>query len=105
MPPGNRALTTHLTTLAIALRARYQRTGDQADLDAAIDASKRAVAASPADDPDQAGRLFNLGGVIIARYDRERDPADLTAALDSWRLAGLQRTGTPESRLKASWRD
>ena len=34
---------------------RFERTGDLADLDAAITAGRQAVAASPADHPDRAG--------------------------------------------------
>ena len=51
-PPRPRRM---LSNLGAALRTRFERTGDRADLDAAIDAGRQAVAASPADHPDRAG--------------------------------------------------
>ena len=50
-----------LSNLGGALQARFERAGDRADLDEAIDAGRQAVAASPADHPDRAGCLSNLG--------------------------------------------
>ena len=80
-----------LSNLGIALTARFERTGDQADLDAAIDAGQQALAATPADDPDRAGRLSNLGVALTARFERTGDRADLDAAIDlpgrRWRPA------------------
>ena len=70
-----------LSSLGIALTTRFERTGNRADLDAAIAACQQAVAASPADDPDRAGRLSNLGAALRTRFERTGDRADLDAAI------------------------
>ena len=50
-----------LSNLGHALRRRFERTGDLADLNTAVSAARQAVAASPADNPDRATFLSNLG--------------------------------------------
>ena len=49
------------SNLGNALRARFERTGNVADLDAAIDAGQQAVAAAMAEHPNRPGFLSNLG--------------------------------------------
>ena len=58
--------------LAVILLREALRTGDQAALDAAIDLLRLAVAASPADDPDRAAMLSNLGIALQERFERTR---------------------------------
>src|SRR5207247_131779 len=66
---------------------RSERTGDRADLDAAIDAGRQAVAATPADHPARAMHLSNLGLGLQVRFKRAGDRADLDAAIDAGRQA------------------
>jgi protein involved in temperature-dependent protein secretion len=72
---------------AVTLLEETLRAGDGADLDAAIDAGRQAVAASPADHPGQAGRLSNLGAALGTRFEQTGDRADLDAAIDLLRQA------------------
>ncbi|MFD4913057.1 CHAT domain-containing protein [Streptomyces virginiae] len=58
-----------------------------ADLDAAIDAGREAVEATPTDHPDRAGLLSNLGYSLGARFARLGVVADLDAAIDAAREA------------------
>jgi tetratricopeptide (TPR) repeat protein len=62
-------------------------TRDRGALDAAIDLLGQAVAAIPADDPDRAKLLSNLGIALQQRFEHARDPADLDAAIDLLRQA------------------
>ena len=61
--------------------------GRQADLDAAIEAGQQAVQATPADHPDRAGFLSNLGNALRARFERTGARADLDAAIQAGRQA------------------
>ena len=89
-------------TSAVALRARFERTGDRADLDAAIDVGRQAVAATPADHPDRAGRLSNLGVALPTRFERAGDRADLDAAIDAGRQAVAVEVASPRVRAVAA---
>jgi hypothetical protein len=73
-----------LSNLGIALQSRFQWVGDRADLDAAIDLFRRAVAASPDGRPRD---LFSLGSSLAARFRLAGDRADLDAAIDLLRQA------------------
>ena len=86
-PADHPARATFLSNLGLALPARFERTGDLADLDAAIDVGRQAVAATPADHPDRARYLSNLGGALRIRFERTGDLADLDAAIDAGRQA------------------
>ncbi len=70
-----------LSNLGVALQTRFERTGDPADLDAAIATVKEAIQAAPAGHPDRAAMLSNLGVALRARFERTGDPADLDAAI------------------------
>ena len=63
-PAGHPNLAGRLSNLGNALVRRFERTGDTADLDAAIDAGRQAVAASPAGHPNLATMLANLGNAF-----------------------------------------
>jgi hypothetical protein len=62
------------------LRIRFDRTGDVADLEAAVDAGRRAVDATPPGHLNLAGYLLNLAGSLAARFEWAGDIADLDAA-------------------------
>jgi hypothetical protein len=70
-----------LSNLGVALQTRFERTGDPADLDAAIATVREAIQATSAEDPDRAGRLSNLSVALQASFGRTGDPADLDAAI------------------------
>jgi hypothetical protein len=63
-PAGHPDRAGYLSNLGIALRTRSERTGDRADLDAAIDLLRQAVAAAPAGHPDRAVMLSTLGTAL-----------------------------------------
>ena len=72
---------------AVTLLEETLRTGDRAALDTAIDLLRHAVEASPADDPDRATYLSNLGGALQIRFEQTGDLADLDTAIDLLRRA------------------
>ena len=67
--------------LGCALLARYERTGDPADLNRAIEMSAQAVETTPADDIWRPGRSSNLGVDLLAKYEQAGNPADLNRAI------------------------
>ena len=73
--------------LAGALFTRFERIGDFKDLDEAIDAGQRAVAAAPPGDPLLARYLSNLGGWLSRRFGYTGNAADLDAAIDTGQRA------------------
>jgi tetratricopeptide (TPR) repeat protein len=72
---------------AAALQMRYDATGDDDGLEAAVDAARDAVAAAPAGYPDRAGLLSDLGGLLRDRFERGGDQASLREALDAHHAA------------------
>ncbi|RIK15841.1 MAG: hypothetical protein DCC51_14200, partial [Anaerolineae bacterium] len=79
------------------------RTGRPQDLDAAIAAYEDAVARTPADSPDRAGWLNNLGAGLSDRYGRTGRPQDLDAAIDHCREAcRLSEATAGEIALRAA---
>ncbi|MGN9909314.1 CHAT domain-containing protein [Phytohabitans sp. LJ34] len=80
----------HLYNYAALLAERYQRRHDAGDLDAAIDAGRRAAALVPPDEGVRAQMLCNLAVALHTRYTatgRYADPADWAAAVAAWREA------------------
>jgi CHAT domain-containing protein len=77
----------YLSSLAGSLRARYRRSGEPADLEAAITACQGALATTAADAPRRIGFLVNLGSGLRDRYALKGDPTDLGAAVDAFRAA------------------
>lgn len=59
---------------------QHRETGNGSDLHAAVDASRRAVAATRTGDPARAVRLATLSASLHGRYTLTLDPADLDAA-------------------------
>ena len=76
-----------LSNLALALRARFERTGALADLDEAVSIAQEAVNATPAAHPDRPGWLSNLGNALQSRFKRTGAPADLDASITAKREA------------------
>ena len=81
---------------------RFERAGDRADLDAAIDLLRQAVAATPAGHPDRAGRLSNLSNALQTRFARAGDRADLNTAVDLLRQAVAVEVASPRARAVAA---
>ncbi|NED09375.1 tetratricopeptide repeat protein, partial [Streptomyces sp. SID6648] len=68
---------TILSTLGMALRARYERTGDAGDLDEAVAVGREAAEATPDDHPARTLRLSNLAVILQARFGRTGSLTDL----------------------------
>ena len=64
-----------------------QRSGDLELLSATADLWQRILTATPADHPDRAGRLSNLGVALQTRFGRTGAAADLDAAIAAGRQA------------------
>lgn len=91
---ATRALIWTLAAAAATWRARTSLAAPN-DLDHAINWTKQAVDAWPADDPNLPGARANLATALTDRYDRDADPADLhravallDAAIPALRAAG-----------------
>ncbi|CCH17828.1 CHAT domain-containing protein [Micromonospora lupini] len=76
-----------LSNLGSALQARFRHTGSSTDLDDAITASRKAVAATPTDHPNHAGYLSNLGSALQARFRHTGSGTDLNEAVSVSREA------------------
>ncbi|MFY1636561.1 tetratricopeptide repeat protein [Solwaraspora sp. WMMB335] len=72
-----------LSSLATALRIRFERTGKITDLHQAIDAAERAVAAVPPNDPNQPEYLSNLAAALRIRFESTGELIDLDRALNA----------------------
>ncbi len=72
---------------ATAYHARYERTGNPADLAAAITAGREAVAAAPPGSEDYARSRTFLGNALHAKFEWEGNVADLAAAVGYGREA------------------
>ncbi|MEU5339335.1 CHAT domain-containing protein [Streptomyces sp. NPDC020766] len=70
----------YLSGLGIALRVRFEREGDPADLHLAVRAGEVALQRS-ADDPERPSYLCNLGVTLGARYVHDGNSADLEASV------------------------
>ena len=90
----------YLSNLGTCLRARFERAGDDADLDAAIDAERQAADLTPPGHPNRAAILANLGNSLRIRFERAGDDADLDAAIDAGRQAAdLTPPGHPNRAM------
>ncbi|CAE6481241.1 unnamed protein product [Rhizoctonia solani] len=94
-------MSSRLANLGVSYTDRYQRLGDFADLDKAIECDTRALALTPDDHPDMSSRLANLGVSYTDRYQRLGELADLEKAIEcDTRALAL----TPEGHPNASSR-
>lgn len=87
---------------AVELLDHALRTADPAVLDSAIDLLRRTVAATPADHPDRARGLSNLGISLRVRFERTGQLDDLTAAIDASRAAVGVIGASPRVRVMAA---
>ncbi|BCJ47652.1 CHAT domain-containing protein [Actinoplanes ianthinogenes] len=85
----------HRGDLCNALRLRFDRFGDRADIDEAIHVGTAALAEAPADFPARAGLLTNLGLALHARHERTGAAEDLDEALRLHRAAVAAEPGQP----------
>ncbi|NUS81063.1 MAG: CHAT domain-containing protein, partial [Streptomyces sp.] len=76
-----------LSNLGAALRVRAERLGNRADLDRAIELSREAPDALPADHPDRATYFTNLCTTLLVRYTWAGDQQDLADAVRAARQA------------------
>ena len=81
-PVGHPDGALRLANLGGALLARFDRYGELSDLDAAIEASQAAVAATPVGHPDRGAMLASLGKELYRRSYRTGDLRDLDAAVE-----------------------
>ncbi|KAN0078521.1 CHAT domain containing protein [Elaphomyces granulatus] len=66
--------------------SRYERIGEVKD-EEAIQTARQAVESTPADHPDRAARLNNLGNMLRRQYERTGDVKDLEEAIQTARQA------------------
>ena len=76
-----------MANLGGTLLTRYERTGNKADLDEAIEIARAALAAAPPEHPFRGGILSILGLALRVRYDRIGALADLDEAVEVSRAA------------------
>ncbi|MGW4839783.1 CHAT domain-containing protein [Streptomyces globisporus] len=85
----------YLASLGNALRARYDESGAEADLEEATACLHRAVKITPDGHPDRPGHLSNLALIVQSRYEGLGEPTDLDEAIELVRAA-LERA--PQDR-------
>lgn len=78
-----------LCNLGMALRDRYDLTGNVADQEASIAAVRESVRLTPPDSPHLAARWTNLALALRGRFDRTGDEANLDEAI-TWGLRALE---------------
>lgn len=71
------------------LRVRFERGGDTADLEEAVEIGRQTVAATGPGHPDHSGMLSQLGTSLMTRgnYDQTRSVSDLDEAITCFRRA------------------
>ncbi|WP_137034721.1 CHAT domain-containing protein [Streptomyces albus] len=88
-PAEHPARATVLAALGVALRHRFEATGDLADLDAAVDCCREGLdgmlAELPADDPAAVGALANLGLALDTRFEWTGRAGDSDEAIGALR--------------------
>ncbi|WP_268241746.1 CHAT domain-containing protein [Dactylosporangium sucinum] len=87
-----------LHSFALGMGARYARTNDPSDLDAAITAAEGALALLDGAE-ERPALLLTLGGRLYARFHRDRRDGDLDGAVHAAREA--MRTAPPASSIRA----
>lgn len=87
LPAEHPAYPRCLAYLSHAYQARYQVSGDQADLDEALKLIRRALDVAVADDPMMPVLLLNHAGIRNQRFESRNDVADLDEAIAAGRKA------------------
>ncbi|GAA3228322.1 CHAT domain-containing protein [Dactylosporangium siamense] len=85
--PAGRDQGQLLSRLGDTLRARFGRTREPADLDAAVAVGRQAADAGTASGPDRARPLLTLAESLHARFRHAGDTDDLDAAVQAGRQA------------------
>ena len=98
-PAGHPEHSARLSHLGLALRLRFDRQAHEVDLDHAIDAGLRAVAASTDDDLERAGYFSNLADSLQTRYEHAGRRDDLKASLGYHRVAAATAAHHPSAAL------
>lgn len=80
LPSSHHDRASLLNNAGITRADLYDRLGDASDLSAAAEHLAAAVAATADNDPEYAGRLINVGGVLHRQSKLTDDPATLEAA-------------------------
>jgi CHAT domain-containing protein/tetratricopeptide (TPR) repeat protein len=79
-----------LANLAALLYTRYERFGEPADLDDAVEFAGRSAQCTPQRNAHRPGRIANLAAALRARYVLRLDPEDLDEAVRIlWPVVGL----------------
>ncbi|MGW1780026.1 CHAT domain-containing protein [Streptomyces sp. NPDC002143] len=89
-PPGDRRRHISLANLSQTLLVRYQLTGAEEDLAAALGTARRAVREAREDDPERGLGVVNLAAGLSERYLREGETEDLDLAVDLMREAAAR---------------
>jgi hypothetical protein len=91
-PADDPARTDRISRLGLALLTGYQRTGDPAHLDEAVQALRTARGATPENDPMLVARRSNLAVALLTRFDRTESADDLQTAIELTRsvVAGAE---------------
>ncbi|KAF8601126.1 hypothetical protein BDV93DRAFT_446387 [Ceratobasidium sp. AG-I] len=93
-------MSIRLNKLVALLCSRFERLGDQADLDNAIEGQQQTVSLIPDDHPDMPMSLNDLGNLFQKRFQRFGDPVDLNKAVDHHqRAVSLATTDHPDMPL------
>ena len=83
IPAGHPNRAVYLSKLGVALRTRFERTGDFRDLDGAVDIARQVVESTPAGHPDRAVYLSDLGVALRTRFQHRGRVEDLDGAVDA----------------------
>jgi hypothetical protein len=86
-PPDHANRASTLSNLGLAQRTLFKRTGERADLDAAIQSGQAAVEAAPPSDPNRPICLSALQMSLQERFECTGELADLDAAIQSGQAA------------------
>ncbi|MFI9102127.1 CHAT domain-containing protein [Streptomyces fildesensis] len=81
------AYANAVSTTGANLRRRYERSGAVSDLETAVNLIRRALDVLPPEDPDHAGQLVNLSGVLLTKYRLTNEPGMLEEAIAAARTA------------------
>ncbi len=102
---GSPARVARLSALATVLRARFRVDRDLAAVTEAADMLAEAADLCPADSPDRAAVLSNLGAVRYELHEHRPDAALLRAAEEAFRQAVAVPTARPRVRVAtaSSW--
>ncbi len=87
--------TGWLNNLGEFLQSRFERTGEMANLEEAIETAREAVQSTPHDHPDRAARLNNLGTKLGRRFERTGEMANLEEAIEMARERGAVHPTRP----------